>query len=129
MASSASIELLLERSEGLRPLRDMVIAPKKMCFGIPKIDLEAIQQQILLRQPLKPTGCNLALFFIFFRFCAELNFWACLWPSPRQQGVDMDRVIGFAFGLGTSELRPSQRSFLGSPLGAGLGALIARRSF
>jgi hypothetical protein len=124
MASSASIELLLERSEALRPLRDMVIAPKKMCFGIPKIDLEAIQQQILLRQPLKPTGCNLALFFIFFRFCAELNFWACLWPSPRQQGVDIDRKITFAFELGSS-----QRSFTDSHLGAGLVAWLTRQSF
>jgi hypothetical protein len=44
-----------------------------MCFGIPKIDLGAFQRQKLLRQPLKPTECNLALFFIFFRFCAELS--------------------------------------------------------
>jgi hypothetical protein len=124
MASSASIELLLERSEGLRPLRDMVIAPKKLCFGIPKIDLGAIQRQKLLRQPIKPTECNLALFFIFFRFCAELNLWACLWPSPRQQGVDIDGVNALAF-----ELVPSQRSFPDSPLGAGLGALLTRQSF
>ena len=49
-----------------------------MCFGIPKIDLGAFQRQKLLRQPLKPTECNLALFFIFFRFCAELNLWGLL---------------------------------------------------
>jgi len=90
MASSPSIETLLERSEGLRPLRDMVIAQEKMCFGIPKIDLGHFSGKKLLRQPLKPTECNLALFFFFFRFCAELSMGACRWPSQRQQGVDIN---------------------------------------
>jgi hypothetical protein len=69
---------------------------------------------------MKPTECNLALFFIFFRFCAELTLGApCVCPSQRQQGGDIDRAIAFAFELG-----PSQRSFPDSTLRARLGALL-----
>jgi hypothetical protein len=73
MASSPSIETLPERSVGLRPLRDMVIAPEINVFWDTKNRLRAFQRQKLLRQPLKPIECNLALFFFFFRFCAELS--------------------------------------------------------
>ena len=73
MASSPSIERLPESSEGLRPLRDMVIAPEINVFWDTKNRLRAFQRQKLLSQPLKPTECNLALFFFFFRFCAELS--------------------------------------------------------
>jgi hypothetical protein len=82
MASSPSIEPLLERSEGLRPLRDMVIAPEKSVFWDTKNRLRAFQRQKLLRQPMKPTECNLALFFIFFRFCAEFTLGALRLPKP-----------------------------------------------
>jgi hypothetical protein len=50
----------------------MVITPEKNVFWDTKNRLRAFQRQKLLSQPLKPTESNLALFFFFFRFCAEL---------------------------------------------------------
>jgi hypothetical protein len=51
---------------------------QKNVFWDTKNRLRAFQRQELPRQPLKSTECNLALFFIFFRFCAELNLWGLL---------------------------------------------------
>jgi hypothetical protein len=73
MESSPSIEPLLERSEGLRPLREMVIAPEKSVFWDTKNRLRAFQRQKTAEATDKANSMQPSAFFLFLPFLCGIT--------------------------------------------------------
>jgi len=97
MASSASIELLLERSEGLRALRDMVIAPKKTVFWDTKNRLRGNSAANTAEATDKANWMQPSAFFHFLPFLCGIELLGLPLAKPEAARCGYRRSNCFSF--------------------------------